>query len=96
MLNLVGVLNETPHLTGKLNPCPALSGNLHILSFPEEARTYTGPTSVTPMVNSVSTLLTQNKYLKQNITVEKIPQFEISNDAGGYTLIIGEEYYNGD
>ena len=96
MLNLVGVLNETPHLTEKLNPCPALSGNLHILSFPEEARTYTGPTSVTPMVNSVSTLLTQNKYLKQNITVEKIPQFEISNDAGGYTLIIGEEYYNGD
>ena len=31
--------------------------------------------------------------LKDNVTVKKIPQYIVSNDAGGATLIMGDEYF---
>lgn len=54
---------------------------------------YTGPTTVTPS-GSVQTLPTAKRLMRQDVTVKKIPQYEVSNDYGGYTLIIGDEYYN--
>ena len=30
----------------------------------------------------------------RHLTIKKIPQYEVANDSSGYTLIIGEEYYN--
>lgn len=32
--------------------------------------------------------------MQQDVTIRKIPQYEVSNDSSGYTLIIGDEYYN--
>lgn len=32
--------------------------------------------------------------MQQDLTIKKIPQYEVANDSSGYTLIIGEEYYN--
>ena len=51
--------------------------------------TYTGRYQVTPLPFLDQILHTENKALEQNITVEKIPYYTTSNDAGGYTVIIG-------
>lgn len=56
---------------------------------------YEGEYSVTPKVASDVVLPTNGKQMQQDVTVLKIPQFEVSNESGGKTLIIGEEYYNG-
>lgn len=54
---------------------------------------YTGSYEVTPKVEQSTVLETSNKVLAKDVTVKKIPQFEVSNEANGKTLIIGEEYY---
>lgn len=54
---------------------------------------YSGPYDITPLF-SVQTLPTAKRLMRQDVTVKKIPQYEVSNDYGGYTLIIGDEYYN--
>lgn len=54
---------------------------------------YSGPYDITPLF-SAQTLPTAKRLLQQNITIKKIPQYEVTNDSNGYTLIIGEEYYN--
>lgn len=56
---------------------------------------YDGAYSVTPKVYEETTLETKQKLMQNNVTVSKIPQYQVSNDAEGVTLIIGEEYYNG-
>lgn len=52
---------------------------------------YTGGYTVTPKVWSESVLETKRKLLSDNVTVTKIPQYKVSNDYGGYTLIIGDD-----
>lgn len=59
-----------------------------------ELPTYTGEYELTPKVYENKTLQTKNHSMKDDITVKKIPQFEVSNDFGN-TLIIGEESLNG-
>ena len=54
---------------------------------------YVGEYEVTPKVAQSTVLETANKVLAKDITVKKIPQFEVSNEADGKTLIVGEEYY---
>ena len=56
---------------------------------------YDGAYSVTPKVYEETTLETKQKLMQNNVTVARIPQYQVSNDADGVTLIIGEEYYNG-
>lgn len=51
---------------------------------------YDGPYEVTPLVASDVVLETRKKLMRDDVTVRKIPQYEVSNDAGGYTLTIGE------
>ena len=55
---------------------------------------YTGEYEVTPKTYDEQVLPTKNKRMIDNLTVKKIPQYEVSNDSG-YTLIIGEESLNG-
>ena len=55
---------------------------------------YAGEYTITPSTYTDDILITKNKKLEDNITVKKIPQYEVSND-NGYTLSIGEESLNG-
>ena len=50
---------------------------------------YTGQYQVTPLPYVEQILRTRNKVLKYDVTIEEIPYYETSNDAGGYTVIIG-------
>lgn len=56
--------------------------------------TYDGEYEVTPKTYEEQILPTKNKRMVNNLTVKKIPQYEVSNDSG-YTLIIGDESLNG-
>lgn len=38
---------------------------------------------------------TKDKLMPDDVTVRKIPRYEVSNDCGGVTLIMGDEYFNG-
>lgn len=54
---------------------------------------YEGDYEVTPSTYNDKVLATRNLVMTKDVTVRKIPQFEVSNTAGGKTLIIGEEYH---
>ncbi len=50
---------------------------------------YTGQYEVTPMVEIAQLLRTKGKLATDDIIVHAIPYYETTNDAGGYTVIIG-------
>lgn len=50
---------------------------------------YKGPYEVTPKLYQDIELPTKGTVPKDDITVLKIPQYEVGNDAGGRTLILG-------
>lgn len=50
---------------------------------------YEGGYVVTPMVDFEQVLPTTNRILGNNVIVEKIPRYDTTNTAGGYTVIIG-------
>ena len=52
---------------------------------------YLGEYEVVPKVYAEQTLPTSGKLLGRDVLVHKIPQYEVSNNSGGKTLIIGEE-----
>lgn len=51
---------------------------------------YDGEYEVTPSTEE-QILKTANKSLNEDIKVKNIPYFEVSNNAGGITVTIGEE-----
>ena len=53
--------------------------------------TYDGEITIIPQVENTQTLKTAGKYLEQDVQVKEIPQYSVSNDAGGTTFIIGKE-----
>ena len=87
-------MNQCGRLTGRISPGLVLSGTVTIPHF-IPVYPYEGAYQVTPKVSENVVLPTNGKQMQQDVTVNKIPQFEVSNDAGGKTLIIGEEYFNG-
>lgn len=58
-----------------------------------EGKKYEGEYDVTPSTYNDKVLATRNLVMTRDVTVRKIPQFEVSNTSDGKTLIIGEEYY---
>lgn len=52
---------------------------------------YAGPYEVTPKAYSDQLLPTENKYLERNITVFKVPKFDVDNPFGGQTISIATE-----
>ena len=54
-----------------------------------------GETTVTPRTYEETRLKTKDKLMPDDVTVRKIPRYEVSNDCGGVTLIMGDEYFNG-
>lgn len=64
-----------------IDPIPETAINLH--------QTYNGRYNVIPMADVAQQLRTKDKVLEENIVIEKIPYTEVSNTAGGNTVIIG-------
>ena len=55
-----------------------------------EHETYDGEYAVTPTVQS-QTLPTKKKVMAEDVTIKEIPYFDVSNNAGGSTVYIGNE-----
>lgn len=58
---------------------------------PGELPKYDGAYEVTPLADEATTLLTKEKYLDSNVTVNKVPYYETSNNEGGETVYIATE-----
>lgn len=61
-----------------------------IVPMYEDVPLYEGVYDVTPKV-SKQTLPTANTFLSKDVTVAKIPYFEVTNNSGGDTVYIGNE-----
>lgn len=72
-------------IDGIVNTCVELRGTVQIL---KEHEKYIGPYVVTPSANEQK-LYTADKAMTQDVTIESIPYFEVSNTSGGTTAIIG-------
>lgn len=55
-----------------------------------DAEHYKGSYEVTPKAESQS-LETKDKFMDNNVTINKMPFFETSNEQGGETIYIGDE-----
>lgn len=65
----------------------------NIVLISVEGKKYEGEYDITPSTYNDKVLATRDLVMSKDVTVRKIPQFEVSNPAGGKTLIIGEEYH---
>ncbi len=52
---------------------------------------YDGEHVITPSAESEQILKTADKHVQNDITVKKIPYYEIDNTAGGMTIYIGTD-----
>lgn len=78
----------------KPEPSPAyLKAAVTVIHETDGGTPYEGDYTVTPKVTKEVLLETESKVMKKNVTVLKMPQFEVSNEAGGKTLILGDDYY---
>lgn len=70
-----------------------LNNDITIAPIPEslidQHKEYDGNYNITPLARVDQLLRTKDKVLTDNMVVEKIPYAETTNDAGGYTVVIG-------
>ena len=70
-----------------------LNDNIIIDPIPDSLldthKKYTGRYRVIPMADVDQILRTEDRVLQDNVIIEKIPYAEVSNTAGGTTVIIG-------
>lgn len=62
--------------------------DIEIIKIYENASEYEGEYEVTPKF-ATQTLPTAEKVLTKDVTIEKIPYHEVSNNSGGTTVTIG-------
>ena len=56
----------------------------------EDYEVYTGETDITPRLQERQVLETTGKLLQDDITVEEVPVYAVTNPSGGLTYYIGE------
>lgn len=74
-------------LVGKISAEGVLVGKM---TKPIGYTDYTGEYEVTPKVES-QTMPTKDKHMTDDVKINAIPYFEVSNNAGGVTIYIGKE-----
>lgn len=82
---LTGTLTARTHISGTLTKIGGMTGSLSRVGEP-----YTGEYIVTPLVHSDQQLETKGRNMADNVTVKKVPYYEVANPKGGTTIIIGE------
>lgn len=84
---------STPAISFELGESATLDVGFDVLVSAPPSAAYTGVYTVTPKIDGPVVLSTKNKTMRDDVTVRKIPQHEVSNEAGGNTLIMGDEYF---
>lgn len=91
MNGLVTFEIRTPRITFDVLPTPTLEFTIQAAFVEGVGKDYTGPYEVTPQFYKDILLPTKGSMPKEDITVLKVPQYEVANTAGGTTLILGGE-----
>ena len=91
MNGLVTFEIRTPRITFDVLPTPALEFTIQAAFVEGVGKDYAGPYEVTPQFYKDILLPTKGSVPKEDITVLKVPQYEVTNAAGGTTLILGGE-----
>lgn len=92
---ITGALKNAGNIKGFINAGLNIIGNIKsdvlsgVLTIGSSYQDYSGAYDVTPQTES-QTLPTENKVLRQDVLIKKIPYFETSNDYGK-TVYIGSE-----
>lgn len=86
---LVGDISTKQNLVGTVGNRLALSGNVNV-GGTMKVDNYEGEYEVTPKVTA-QTLGTKQKFMENDVTIRKIPLYEVSNTTGGTTITIGKE-----
>ena len=89
MNGLVTFEIRTPRITFDVLPTPTLEFTIQAAFVEGVGKDYTGPYEVTPQLYKSILLPTKGSMPKEDITVLKVPQYEVTNAAGGTTLILG-------
>ena len=76
-------------LSGAAASKGSLTGKL-ATAYAEGAEKYDGPYDVTPKVDKQQ-LKTKRKYMTDDVKIQAIPYFEVSNTTGGNTVYIANE-----
>ena len=67
------------------------SGGLEDSVFTYQAPVYNGEYNIIPKAYEEQVLQTKEKTLLENVTVQKVPYYEVSNSSGGNTVNIAIE-----
>lgn len=86
---LCGVIRATDTLRGSIAAEVSLTGTINAAAV-ASVDAYDGEYTVEPSLESDIVLETKNQRMRENVTVLQIPQYEVSNEAGGITFIIGK------
>lgn len=78
---LVGMIQPEVSLKAEMNA--AITAKSEV--YDDDINNYT----IIPSWEADIILPTKSKLMKENLTVEKIAQYAVSNEAGGVTLILG-------
>lgn len=65
-------------------------GEIHVVTNYVGGELYEGDYAVTPKVDA-QTMPTRDKYLVDDVTINPIPIYEVSNNSGGKTVYIAKE-----
>lgn len=85
---IFGTLTEITRLKGFLTCNDVLTGSLSIGLLGES---YTGEYTVIPKAYNDQVLETQGLNMQNDVTVTKVPYYEVSNPRGGVTIYIAED-----
>lgn len=91
MNDLITFEIETPAISFNILPISLLEFEFQSAFVEGVGKAYAGPYEITPKLYKNISLPTKGTTPKEDITVFKIPKYEVSNEAGGKTLILGGE-----
>lgn len=86
---LIGAVSNGGEIQGRLDTESTLVGSV---GFPkcDYPLPYEGAYDVIPKAHTMQTLMTNGKYMEDNVRVHEIPYFEVSNDKGTTCYIANE------
>lgn len=83
-----GKISDGGKMRGSISSAGTIGG---AISAGAPRNVYSGVYEITPKTNKDVVLETAKKYMEQDITVLKVPFYQVSNEQGGITVYIGDE-----
>ena len=90
-ITLAGDMGPPDFYDGTMTGSGSFQGELGIYLMSSSKRTYGGDTVVIPKASADIVLPTKETYVKENITVRKVPSYQTEHLSGGKTVYIATE-----